>query len=201
MLKLYTAPTPNGKKPLILLEELSLDYSIHRVDLGKGEQFLPDYVALNPNSKIPTLVDGETEITVFESGAILLYLAEKTGQYLPETPQAKYQVIEWLMFQMASVGPMFGQLGHFLNGASEPVPYAMRRYEQEVQRLCRVLDGQFQTKEFIAGAYSIADMAIFPWVAAYDYLDLPLEDYPHLLRWFETLQKRGAVQQALALLS
>lgn len=200
MIDLYTAATPNGRKPAIMLEEIGLPYTIHKVNLSEGEQFKPDYISLNPNSKIPTIVDREAGITVFESGAILIYLADKTGQFLPAEPGDRSRVIEWLMFQMASVGPMFGQLSHFINYAPEPLPYAIRRYEKETQRLCSVLDRHLEQCEFIAGDYSIADIATVPWVAAYDYFELAIDDYPHLLRWLTALQQRPAVQKGMAIL-
>jgi GSH-dependent disulfide-bond oxidoreductase len=200
MIDLYTAATPNGRKPAIMLEEVGLPYTIHKVNLSEGEQFKPDYVSLNPNSKIPTIVDREAGITVFESGAILIYLADKTGQFLPAEPDDRSRVIEWLMFQMASVGPMFGQLSHFMNSAPEPLPYAIHRYEKETQRLCSVLDRHLEQREFIAGDYSIADIATVPWVAAHEYFELAIDDYPHLLRWLTTLQQRPAVQKGMALM-
>jgi GST-like protein len=201
MIDLYTASTPNGQKPLIMLEELGLPYTIHLVNLTEKEQFKPEYIALNPNSKIPTLVDSETGITIFESGAILIYLAEKTGQFLPTDLGDRTCVVQWLMFQMANVGPMFGQLGHFLNSAPEPLPYAIRRYELEAQRLCQVLDKQLNQQDYLVDHYSIADIATYPWVATYDYLELNLEDYPHLSQWMERIQHRPAVQRALTALS
>ncbi|ACK69287.1 Glutathione S-transferase domain protein [Gloeothece citriformis PCC 7424] len=202
MIELYTFTTPNGRKPAIMLEEVGLPYTVHKVDITKGEQFKPEYVAINPNSKIPAIVDTETEITVFESGAILIYLAEKTGQFLPTEAKKRYQVMEWLMFQMASIGPMFGQLGHFKRSASEKIAYAINRYETETLRLFKVLNRQLETHEFIAGAYSIADMATYPWiVSANDYLGITVDEHPHLKRWSENLQKRSAVQKGMAILN
>ena len=142
MIDLYTYTTPNGRKPAILLEELGLPYSIHKIDIGKGDQFSPEFIAINPNSKIPAIIDRDTDITVFESGAILIYLAEKTGKFLPKEGAERARVIEWLMFQMASIGPMFGQLGHFRNAAPEKLPYAISRYEKETLRLFGILDRQ-----------------------------------------------------------
>jgi GST-like protein len=158
-------------------------------------------VAINPNSKIPAIVDQDTGITVFESGAILIYLAEKTGQLLPSEPANRIKVIEWLMFQMASVGPMFGQLGHFRNYAPEKIPYAIERYEKETLRLFGVLDGELAKQEFIAGDYSIADIATYPWVAAYEYLGVTLDNHLNLKRWVETMKKRPAVQKGMAVLA
>ncbi len=199
MIDLYTYTTPNGKKPAIMLEEVGLPYTLHKVDITKGEQFTPEFIAINPNSKIPAMVDRKTDITVFESGAMLIYLAEKTGKLLPQNPKERFQVIEWLMFQMASVGPMFGQLGHFRNSAPEEVAYAINRYEKETLRLLGVLEKQLQNQEYIAGEYSIADIATFPWIGAYRYLKITLDDYPHTQRWKETMKKRPAVQVGMAL--
>ncbi len=198
---LYTAPTPNGYKPLILLEELNLPYGIQRVNLSKDEQFAPEYVALNPNGKIPTIVDKDANVTVFESGAILLYLAEKTGQLLPTDGADRMTVLQWLFFQVANIGPMFGQLGHFVNSASEQIPYAIQRYEKESGRLLTVLERRLEaTSSFIGGEYSIADIATFPWVAVCENLDLYLDDYPNVLRWLEAVQGRPAVQKAMSAL-
>lgn len=198
IIDLYTFPTPNGYKPAIALEELAIPYAIHKVDIRNDEQFKSEYVALNPNGKIPTIVDRETKIAVFESGAILLYLAEKAGQLLPTEPEARMGVIQWLFFQVANVGPMFGQLGHFVNSASEPVPYAMQRYEKESQRLLTVLERQLEANEYIAGEYSIADIATFPWVAVADDLELYLDEYPNVQRWRDAVLARPAVTQGMA---
>ena len=180
---------------------MGLPYTVHKVDISKGEQFAPEFVALNPNSKIPVMTDQETGITIFESGAMLIYLAEKTGQLLPTEPAQRSRVIEWLMFQMASVGPMFGQLGHFRNAAPEAVPYAIERYEKETLRLYSVLDKELADNKYIAGNYSIADIAIYPWVMAHPYFKVPLDNHPHLLRWTDTLQARPAVQKGMAVLT
>ncbi|MEL7036130.1 MAG: glutathione binding-like protein [Cyanobacteria bacterium J06592_8] len=201
MIDLYTFTTPNGRKPAIMLEEIGLPYNPIKIDIRKGDQFSPEFTAINPNSKIPAIVDTETGIIVFESGAILIYLAEKTGQLLPSDTAQRITVIEWLMFQMGSVGPMLGQLSHFRKSAPEKIPYAIERYEKETLRLFGVLDGEFAQKEFIAGDYSIADIAIYPWVAAYEYLGVTLENHPHLKRWFETLKSRPAVAKGMAVLS
>ncbi len=203
MIDLYTYTTPNGRKPAILLEELGLPYSIHKIDIGKGEQFSPEFIAINPNSKIPAIIDRDTEITVFESGAILIYLAEKTGKFLPQEGADRFRVIEWLMFQMASVGPMFGQLGHFRNAASEQIPYAIARYEKETLRLLGVLERQLADHPYIAGNYSIADMATYPWVVATTspYMGLSLEAFPHVQRWIKTMESRPAVSTAMAILT
>lgn len=199
MIDLYTFATPNGRKPAIFLEEVGLPYQIHKVDITKGEQFQSDFVAINPNSKIPAIIDHDNGLTIFESGAILLYLAEKTGQFLPPSLPEKMAVIQWLMFQMGGVGPMFGQLGHFRHSAPETEDYAIARYEKETLRLCGVMDQQLAKQEFLAGDYSIADMATYPWVAIYKRLEIPLETYPHLSRWVETLASRPAVQKGMAI--
>lgn len=201
MIDLFTYTTPNGRKPAILLEETGLPYTAYPVNIGKGEQFSPEFVAINPNSKIPAIVDRETDTTVFESGAILIYLAEKAGRFLPTDGKSRSQVLQWLMFQMGGVGPMFGQLGHFRRSAPEKLSYAIQRYEKETLRLLSVLDQQLSQQPFLAGDYSIADIATYPWVMAHDYLEVSLEDYPHLQRWVKTLGDRPAVQQGMAVLS
>lgn len=195
---LYTFTTPNGRKASIMLEEVELPYTVHTVDITKGEQFAPEYVAINPNSKIPAIVDRDAEIAVFESGALLIYLAEKTGKLLPTETQQRSQVLSWLMFQMANVGPMFGQLSHFKKFAPEQIPYAIDRYQKETLRLYGVLDKQLVQREFICDNYSIADVATYPWVASYEFLGLTLDEHPHLKRWVETVQQRPAVQRGMA---
>lgn len=180
-----------------MLEEVGLPYNTHVIDIRKNDQFTPEFVAINPNSKIPAIVDHETEMTIFESGAILMYLAEKTGQFLPAKPKQRYQVIEWLFLQMGSVGPMFGQLNHFRKYAPEQIPYAIERYEKETLRLYSVLDKQLQEQEFICGDYSIADMAIYPWVAIYEFQELTLDNHLNLKRWVETVGQRPAVQKGM----
>jgi GSH-dependent disulfide-bond oxidoreductase len=198
MIDLYTFTTPNGRKPLIMLEEVNLPYSIHAVDITKGDQFKPEYVEINPNSKIPAIKDRDTGLTIFESAAILIYLAEKTGQLMPTSQKERFQVLEWLMFQIGGIGPTFGQLGHFKLHAKEKVPYAIARYEKETLRLYGVLNHQLEHHEFIAGEYSIADVATFPWIANYEQMGLSLSEYPHLNRWVEVVQERPAVQKGMA---
>jgi GSH-dependent disulfide-bond oxidoreductase len=198
MIDIYTFTTPNGRKASIMLEEVGLPYTVHKIDITKGDQFKPEFVAINPNSKIPAIVDSEAEMTVFESGAILMYLADKTGQFLPTEQKARYQVIEWLMFQMGGVGPMFGQLNHFKRFAPTPIDYAIERYTKETLRLYSVLNQQLADHEFIGGEYSIADMATYPWAAIYDFQGLSLDEYPHVLRWLETVKQRPAVQRGMA---
>ncbi len=197
MIDLYSFTTPNGRKASIMLEEVGLPYNVHKIDITKNDQFAPEFVAINPNSKIPAIIDQETGITVFESGAILIYLAEKTEKLLPSDQKGRFQVMEWLMLQMGSVGPMFGQLNHFKKYAPEKIPYAIERYEKETLRLYGVLDKQLTDKEFICGEYSIADIATYPWVAIYDFQGLTLDNHPHLKRWVETMQNRPAVQKGM----
>ena len=197
MIDLYTFTTPNGRKASVMLEEVELPYNVHKIDITTQQQFTPEYVAINPNSKIPAIVDQETKIKVFESGAILIYLAEKTGKLLPTDQKSRFQVLEWLMFQMAGVGPMFGQLNHFKRFAPEKIPYAIERYEKETLRIYGVLDKQLQDNEFICGDYSIADIATYPWVAIYEFQGLTLDNYPNLKRWVDMVQQRPAVQRGM----
>lgn len=197
MIDLYTFTTPNGRKASIMLEEVELPYNVHKIDITKNDQFTPEYIAINPNSKIPAIVDRDTDITVFESGAILMYLAEKTGKFLPPDQKKRYLVIEWLMLQMGSVGPMFGQLNHFKKFAPEKIEYAIARYEKETLRLYSVLDSQLKDNEYICGDYSIADIATYPWVAVYEFQGLTLDNHPNLKRWVETVQQRPAVQRGM----
>jgi GSH-dependent disulfide-bond oxidoreductase len=198
MIDFYTFTTPNGRKVSIMLEEVGLPYTSHVIDIRKGDQFTPEFVAINPNSKIPAIVDQENGLSIFESGAILIYLAEKTGKFLPTETKARFQVLEWLMLQMGSIGPMFGQLNHFRQYAPEPIPYAINRYETETLRLYSVLDTQLSRGEFVCGDYSIADMAIYPWVAIYKFQGLTLDNHPHLKRWVEAIAQRPAVQRGMA---
>jgi GSH-dependent disulfide-bond oxidoreductase len=198
MIDLYTFTTPNGRKASIMLEEVALPYTVHLIDIRKDDQFTPEFIAINPNSKIPAIVDRDRDMTVFESGAILIYLAEKTGQLLSQETKSRFNVLQWLMFQMASVGPMFGQLNHFRRFAPEQLPYAISRYETETLRLYGVLNRQLQDQEFICGNYSIADVATYPWVAIYEFQGLTLEQHPHLKRWVETVGARPAIQRGMA---
>lgn len=204
-IELYYWPTPNGHKVSILLEELALPYTVQPVNILAGDQFTPEYRQLNPNAKMPTIVDpdgpGGEPYSVFESGAILLYLAEKTGRLLPSDPRARYRVIQWLMFQMGNVGPMLGQTHHFRQYAPESIPYAIERYTKEAARLYGVVEDQLAQSDYVAGDYSIADIAIFPWIVPYEKQGQSLDDYPHLKRWFEAIYARSAVQRGLNLLS
>jgi GST-like protein len=205
MIDLYFAPTPNGQKISIMLEECDLPYNAVPVNILAGEQFTPEFLTINPNGKIPAIIDHEPDppLAIFESGAILLYLAEKTGQFMPprEDVHGRYAVMQWLMFQMSGIGPMFGQAGHFLNYAPEAVPYAIKRYRREVGRLYDVLDGQLAQNEYIAGEqYTIADMAIYPWVTLYKGHQQDLSQVPHVRRWYDQLKQRPALRRGYALL-
>ncbi len=197
MIDLYTFTTPNGRKASIMLEEVGLPYNVHKIDITKNDQFTPEYIAINPNSKIPAIIDQETGITVFESGAILIYLAEKTGKLLPSDQKGKFQVIEWLMLQMGSIGSMAGQLNYFKKYAPEKISYAIERYEKETLRLYGVLNKQLSDNEFICKDYSIADVATYPWIAIYESQGLTLDNHPHLKRWVETIQQRPAVEKGM----
>lgn len=202
MIDLYTWATPNGHKAAIMLEETGLEYRVHPVDIANDEQFTPDYEAINPNGKIPAIVDQDgpdgEPFTVFESGAILIYLAEKTGQFLPAAPRERSRALQWLMFQVGGLGPMLGQAQHFRRFAPQPVPYAIKRYSQEASRLYRVLDKRLGASEFLAGSsYSIADIASYPWVARHDWQGVSLTDHPNVKRWFAAVAARPAVQRGM----
>ena len=206
MIDLHYWPTPNGWKGSIMLEECALPYRMVPVDIGKGEQFAPDFLTISPNNRMPAIVDhqpadGAGALSVFESGAILIYLAEKTGRFLPIDARRRSQVLQWLMWQMGGLGPMAGQNGHFLLYAPEPIPYALARYGDEVNRLYGVLDRQLGiTKAFVAGdEYSIADIAIFPWNRTHKMHKLGLQRFPHVACWYDTVFKRPAVLRGLAL--
>ena len=202
MIDLYTWSTSNGRKASIMLEELGADYTVHPIHIGKGDQFAPEYLAINPNGKIPAIVDsdgpGGAPIAVFESGAILIYLAEKHGRFLPIEPVARMEVIQWLMFQMGGIGPMFGQVHHFLRAAKEQVPYGIERYGTEVRRLYGVLDRRLDGRDHLAGeGYSIADIATYPWVFRREWQGVDLADFPNVKRWFDALGARPAVERGM----
>ena len=203
MIDLYTWSSPNGLKVQIMLEETGLDYELHPVNLGEGEQKKPDFLAINPNGKIPAIVDwdgpGGDEVRVFESGAILLYLAEKSGEFLPEDPAGRWRVTSWLMFQMAGIGPSLAQAGYFLNRAPEPVPHAVERFVDEAERIYGVVDRRLAEAEFLAGAYSIADIASYPWMRNHPRFGLDIADYPNVQRWLQIISERQAVQRGLAI--
>jgi GSH-dependent disulfide-bond oxidoreductase len=201
MIDVYYWTTPNGHKITIFLEEAKLPYKIMPVNIGKGEQFKAEFLAVSPNNRIPAVVDhapagGGKPIAVFESGAILLYLAEKTGQFLAHDPRARIEAIQWLFWQMGNLGPMAGQNNHFSNYAQEKIPYAMDRYRNEVNRLYGVLNKQLAGRQFVAGDYSIADMAIYPWIVPYERQGQNINDFPDLKRWFESVRSRPAVERA-----
>lgn len=206
MITVYSWPTPNGHKVHIMLEECGLPYRVVPVDIGRGEQFAPDFLAISPNNKIPAIVDGDgpdgQPISLFESGAILLYLAGKTGRFLPESTRGKYEVLQWLMFQMGSVGPMLGQAHHFRVYAPQKIDYAVERYTNEARRLYGVMNKRLAQSSYIAGgSYSIADMAIFPWMRSWQNQGIDWGDYPHLKGWFDEIAARPAVQRGVEVLA
>ena len=201
MIDLYTWRTPNGRKVSIMLEEVELPYAAHPVNIGEDEQFAPDFLAISPNNKIPAIVDrdgpGGGPYSVFESGAILLYLSEKAdGRFLPRDPRPRHDVMQWLMFQMGGVGPMFGQAHHFLR-AREAVPYAIERYKNEARRLYGVMEKRLSAHEYLAGEYSVADIATYPWVGRHEMHQVDLADFPQVKRWFEAISARPAVQRGM----
>jgi GST-like protein len=204
MIDLYYWPTPNGHKITIFLEETGLDYKIVPVNIRKGEQFAPEFLKISPNNRMPAIVDhdgpGGKPLSIFESGAILLYLAEKTGKFMPSDTRGKYNVVQWLMFQMGGVGPMLGQAHHFRRYAKEQIPYAVERYTNEATRLYRVLDRRLGEAEYLAGEYSIADMAVYPWLRPYKWQGQDIAAWPHLQRWYSAVRGRPAVQRGLAVL-
>jgi GST-like protein len=201
MIDLYYWPTPNGHKITIFLEEAALPYNIVPVNIGRGEQFKPEFLAIAPNNRMPAIVDHEPAdgggpLSVFESGAILTYLAEKSGRFLPRDIRGRYDVLQWLFWQMGGLGPMAGQNHHFSAYAQEKLPYAIDRYVNETARLYAVLDRRLADRDFIAQDYSIADMACYPWVVPYERQRQKLEEFPHLKRWFEAIRARPAVLRA-----
>lgn len=204
MIELLYWTTPNGHKITMFLEEAGLKYRIVPVNIGKGDQFKPDFLKASPNNRIPAIVDhdpqgGGEPISVFESGAILFYLAEKSGQFLPMDIRGRMMAMQWLFWQMAGLGPMAGQNGHFSQYAPEKIPYAIDRYVKETNRLYGVLNKQLADRDYIAGIYSIADMACYPWIVSHERHGQKLEDFPHLKRWFEKIKARPATVRAYAL--
>ena len=201
MIDLYSWKTSNGKKASIMLEECGLDYNIHPIHIGQDDQFTPEYTAINPNGKIPAIIDqdgpGGQPYTVFESGAILMYLAEKTGKFMPQDMAARYEVIQWLMFQMGGIGPIFGQVHHFKRAAKEQVPYAINRYYTECRRLYGVLDARLAGRDYLAGDLSIADFATLPWVFRFDWQEVDLDDFPNVKRWYDNLMARPALAKGM----
>ena len=202
MIDLHTWSTPNGRKASIMLEECALPYRVFPVNIGKGEQFRPEFLAINPNNRIPAIVDPEgpdgKPLKLFESGAILIYLSEKTGgKFTPKSARGRYVALQWLMFQMGGVGPMFGQAHHFLR-AAEPVPYGIKRYTEETRRLYGVLQTRLKEAEYLADEYSIADIATFPWVARHEWHKVDLNEFPAVKRWFDAIAARPAVAKGMA---
>lgn len=204
MIDLYFWPTPNGYKISIMLEEIGMAYRVIPVNIGKGDQFAPEFLKLSPNNRMPAIVDPEgpdgKPLSIFESGAILLYLAEKSGQLLPHDLRGRFNTIQWLMWQMGGLGPMLGQAHHFRRYAPEKLEYAISRYTNEAKRLYNVLDKAVSRSPFLAGEYSIADIAAFPWIIPHDWQGQALQDFAHLKRWFETIRSRPAVERGLAVL-
>jgi len=203
MIELYTWTTPNGRKVSVMLEEAGLPYNVHPVNIRNGDQFKPEFVKICPNSKIPAIVDSDTHVSVFESGAILIHLAEKTGKFLPASDPVRAKVLEWLIWQMANVGPMIGQANHFANVAQEKIPYAIDRYMTESARLIKILDDQLARTEYMAGSYSIADIATYPWVSvAFGLIKGAKPEVvgegAHVTRWINAIGARPAVQKGMA---
>jgi GST-like protein len=202
MIDLYTWSTPNGRKVSIMLEECGLPYRVHPVDIGKGEQFKPGFLAISPNNRIPAIVDPKgpdgKPMPLFESGAILVYLSGKTGQFLPQAVRAKYIALQWLMFQMGGVGPMFGQVHHFMRTKKDEIPYGSERYGAEAKRLYGVLDKRLSEAAYLAEEYSIADIATYPWVARHEWHRVDLAGFPAVKRWYDTIGARPAVARGMA---
>ena len=201
MIDLYYWPTPNGNKITMMLEECELAYTIYPINITAGDQFQPDFLKLSPNNRMPAIVDHDPidngqPLDLFESGAILLYLAEKTGKFYPTDLRSRYVVMKWLMWQMGGLGPMAGQNHHFGRFAPDKIPYAIERYRSETSRLYGVLNGVLEGRDFIADGYSIADMACYPWIARYEWQEMNLDDYPNVKRWFDQISARPATQTA-----
>jgi GST-like protein len=199
MIDLYFWPTPNGRKISIMLEECELEYKTVPINIGRGDQFAEEFLMISPNNRIPAIVDHDASISLFESGAILTYLAEKTGMFMPAELSERYEVMQWLFWQMGNLGPMAGQLSHFVNYAPEPVPYAHDRYEKEYDRLLGVMNTRLEDREYLAGDYSIADIASFPWVMSYKRFGADLDKFVNTRHWFDAIKVRPAVQRGSAL--
>jgi GST-like protein len=195
MIDLYTWTTPNGRKISIALEELGLPYTAHAIDINNNEQFAPDFLKISPNNKIPAIVDRDNDYALFESGAILMYLAEKTGKLMPKEMTARYRVIEWLMWQMGGIGPFLGQAHHFLKFNPGKAPYAEERYAKEAKRLYKVLNDRLEGRAFLAGEYSIADIATWPWIARFEWQQIDMNEFPNVKRWYLDIAGRPAVQK------
>ena len=200
MIQLYTWGTPNGKKASIMLEEIGMPYEVHPINIGQGDQLKPEYLAINPNNKIPSIIDpdgpGGKPFTLFESGAILMYLAEKSAKLWPADSRQRYIVIQWLLFQMGGVGPMFGQANYFYR-LEEKVPFAIERFHKEALRLYGVLEKALGEREYLAGEYSLADIATYPWVWRHEMHHVKLEEFPHVKRWYDAISDRPAVQRGM----
>ncbi len=206
MIDVYSWATPNGHKIHIMLEETGLEYKVHAVDIGAGDQFAPDFLAISPNNKIPAIIDNAgpegKPLSLFESGAILIYLAEKTGKFLPADPVGRYTTLQWLMFQMGSIGPMLGQTHHFRNYAPQQIEYAVNRYTNEARRLYGVMDKQLGVTQYLAGNdYTIADIATFPWTRSWQNQGIVLDEFPNVKRWFDAIAARPAVQRGVEVLA
>jgi GST-like protein len=205
MIDIFFWPTPNGYKITVMCEEVGLKYNVIPINIGAGDQFKPEFLKISPNNRMPAIVDHDgpsgKPIAIFESGAIMMYLAEKTGKLMPSDPRGKYNVIQWLMFQMASVGPMLGQAHHFRVYAPEKLEYAINRYTNEAKRIYNVIDKQLAETPYIAGEYSIADIAIYPWLVPHNMQGQNLDDFPNLKKWYEGLRARPAVQAGFAVMS
>jgi GST-like protein len=199
MLDLYFFPSPNGLKPLILLEETGLPYQLQHVDILRGAQFEPEFLRISPNNRIPALVDRKTGRSVFESGAVLIYIAEQAHQFYPEATAPRFEILQWLFWQVGGLGPMAGQAHHFRAFASEVVPYGIKRYTDECNRLYGVLERRLSDRDYVAGDYSIADMAIWPWIVTHERQGQSLTDFPRVADWFDRLRQRPAVQRAYAI--
>jgi GST-like protein len=193
MIDLYTWSTPNGRKVSIMLEECGLEYAAHAVNITKDEQFKPEFLKISPNNRIPAIIDRDNGRSLFESGAILLYLAEKTGKFWPQDPDRRWQTVEWLMWQMGGIGPMIGQVHHFVRNNKGKAPYAEERYIKETHRLYGVLDKRLADRDYVAGIYSIADMAIWPWISRFEWHTVDLNQYPNVARWYTASAARPAV--------
>jgi GST-like protein len=195
VIDLYTWTTPNGRKANIMLEEIGLPYTVHAIDISKDEQFAPEFLKISPNNRIPAIVDRDNGMSLMESGAILIFLADKTGKLLPKDGVGRYKVIEWLMWQMGGPGPMLGQVHHFVKYNPGKAPYAEERYLKEAARLYKVLNTQLGLHEYVAGEYSIADISIWPWISRFEWQTINLNDYPNVKRWYTAIAARPAVQR------
>jgi GST-like protein len=198
VIDLYTWTTPNGRKVSIALEELGLPYTVHPVNISKDEQFAPEFLKIAPNNRIPAIVDHDNNMSLMESGAILIYLAEKTGKLLPKSGEPRYRVIEWLMWQMGGPGPILGQVHHFVKYNPGKAPYAEERYLKEGHRLYKVLNARLEGRGFVADDYSIADIAIWPWISRFEWQTIDMKLYPNVKRWYETIAARPAVKKGYA---